>query len=55
MALQQGDVVGQPLPQTVTTYQFESNPRLATYRYAYVNKQYLLLDKEGRVMGSIER
>ena len=55
VALQQGVVVGQPLPQTVTTYQFEGNPRLATYRYAYVNKQYLLLDKEGRVMGSIER
>jgi hypothetical protein len=53
--LQQGVVVGQPLPQTVTTYQFEGNPRLATYRYAYINKQYLLLDNQGRVMGSIER
>jgi len=55
VTLQSGVVVGQPLPQTVTTYQFEGNQRLSPYRYAYVNQQYLLVDSQGRVMGSIER
>jgi len=55
VVIQQGVAVGQPLPGTVTTYTFEGNPRLSTYRYAYVNNQYLLIDNNGRVLGSIER
>ena len=55
VVLQDGVAVGRPLPQNVTTYQFEGNPRLSTYRYAYVNQQYLLVDSNGRVLGSIER
>ena len=55
VVIQQGVTVGQPLPQGVAVYQFEGNPRLASYRYAYVNQQYLLVDQNGHVMGSIER
>jgi uncharacterized protein YcfJ len=47
--------VGEPLPGTVTTYTFEGNPRLSSYRYAYVNQQYLLIDSKGNVMGGIEK
>jgi uncharacterized protein YcfJ len=52
--VEQSVVVGQPVPQGVAVYNFEGNPRLATYKYAYVNKQYLLIDANGRVMGAIE-
>lgn len=55
VVLREGVQVGQPLPGTVTTYSFEGNPRLANYRYAYVNQQYLLIDSNGRVMGAIEK
>jgi hypothetical protein len=55
VVLQERVEIGQPLPATVATYQFEGNPRLAPYRYAYVNKQYLLVDSKGHVMGSIVR
>jgi hypothetical protein len=55
VVLQGGVVVGRSLPQSVTTYQFEGNPRLSSYRYAYINQQYLLVDSSGHVLGSIER
>lgn len=55
VALQQGVVVGKPLPQAVATYTFEGNPRMAGYRYAYVNQQYLLIDSNGQVLGAIEK
>jgi uncharacterized protein YcfJ len=55
VVIQQGVQVGQPVPAGVTVYNFENNPRMAGYRYAYVNQQYLLVDQNGRVMGSIER
>jgi uncharacterized protein YcfJ len=46
-------VVGKPLPGTVTVYEIDGNPRLAGYRYAYVNDDYLLIDRDGRVVGTI--
>ena len=55
VVVQQGLVVGQPVPAGVSVYAFEGNPRLASYRYAYVNQQYVLVDSNGRVVGSIER
>ena len=55
VVVQQGLVVGQPVPAGVTVYNFEGNPRLATYRYAHVNQQYVLIDANGRVVGAIER
>ncbi|MBV9347310.1 MAG: DUF1236 domain-containing protein [Pseudolabrys sp.] len=55
VTVQERVVVGEPLPRAVTTYTFEGNPRLAGYRYAYVNNQYILVSSDGRVMGSIER
>ena len=55
VVVQQGLAVGQPVPAGVTAYSFEGNPRLATYRYAYVNQQYVLIDANGRVLGAIER
>ena len=55
VVVQQGLAVGQPVPAGVTVYNFEGNPRLATYRYAYVNQQYVLIDANGRVLGAIER
>jgi len=55
VVVQQGLVVGQPVPAGVTVYNFEGNPRLATYRYAYVNQQYVLIDANGRVLGAVER
>jgi hypothetical protein len=55
VVMQEALVIGQPLPPTVATYQFEGNPRLSNYRYAYVNQQYLMVDSNGRVMGSIVR
>jgi len=55
VVVQQGLAVGQPVPAGVTVYNFEGNPRLAPYRYAYVNQQYVLIDSNGRVVGSIER
>lgn len=48
-------VVGKPLPRTVKTYTFEGRDTLKTYRYAYVNNQYLLVDANGNVLGSIEK
>ncbi len=48
-------VTGKPLPRTVKTYTFEGNTKLSAYRYAYVNNQYLLVDKDGNIVGSIER
>jgi hypothetical protein len=53
--LQEGVRVGEPLPGNVATYRFEGNQRLATYRYAYVNQQYILIDSNGRVLGAIEK
>jgi uncharacterized membrane protein len=53
--IQQPIAVGQPVPAGVTVHTFEGNPRLATYRYAYINQQYVLIDNNGRVMGAIER
>jgi hypothetical protein len=55
VVVQTGVTVGQPLPAGVAVYSFQDNPRLANYRYAYVNQQYILVDGNGRVMGSIER
>ena len=55
VVVQQGLVVGQPVPAGVAVYNFEGNPRLATYRYAHVNQQYVLIDANGRVVGAIER
>ncbi len=55
VVVQQGLAVGQPVPAGVTVYNFEGNPRLATYRYAYVNQQYVLIDANGRVLGAVER
>ena len=55
VVVQQGLAVGQPVPAGVTVYNFEGNPRLAPYRYAYVNQQYVLIDANGRVLGAIER
>jgi hypothetical protein len=55
VVVQTGVTVGQPLPAGVAVYSFEDNPRLASYRYAYVNQQYILVDGNGRVMGAIVR
>lgn len=55
VVVQQGLVVGQPVPAGVAVYNFEGNPRLANYRYVYVNQQYVLIDANGRVVGAIER
>lgn len=55
VVMQTGVTVGQPLPNGTAVYTFEGNPRLANYRYAYVNQQYLLIDSNGRVMGAIVR
>jgi uncharacterized membrane protein len=55
VVVQQGLAVGQPVPAGVTVYNIEGNPRLATYRYAYVNQQYVLIDANGRVLGAVER
>jgi len=55
MVVQHGLVVGQPVPPGVTVYNIEGNPRLASYRYAYVNQQYVLIDANGRVLGAVER
>lgn len=46
-------VVGKPLPRTVTVYEIDGNPHLAGYRYAYVNDNYLLVDRDGMVVGTI--
>ena len=50
-----GRVAGDALDLATLATQFEGNPRLASYRYAYVNQQYLLVDQNGHVMGAIER
>jgi len=55
VVVQQGLAVGQPVPAGVSVYNFEGNPRLAPYRYAYVNQQYVLIDANGRVLGAVER
>lgn len=55
VTVQERVVIGEPLPTTVKTYTFENRPSLAKYRYAYVNNQYILVDANGRVMGSINR
>jgi len=55
VTVQERIVIGEPLPTTVKTYTFEGRPSLASYRYAYVNNQYVLVDSRGHVMGSINR
>lgn len=47
-------VIGQPLPPTVKVYAIEGNPRLASYRYAYVNDDYYLVDGSGRIVSELE-
>ena len=47
--VQEDIVVGQPLPKRVTVHRIEGNPRLASYRYAYANNTYYLVDESGRV------
>jgi len=46
--------IGRPLPRTVRTYTIEGNPRYESYRYARVNNQYLLVDANGNIIGSID-
>ncbi|NLH80865.1 MAG: DUF1236 domain-containing protein [Phyllobacteriaceae bacterium] len=46
-------VVGKPLPREVTVYEIDGNPRFTEYRYAYVNGNYLLVDRDGNVVGTI--
>ena len=46
-------VVGEPLPPSVRVYTFD-RPGIA-YRYAHVNNQYLLIDAQGNVVGSVQR
>ncbi|WP_333825624.1 DUF1236 domain-containing protein [Pinisolibacter sp.] len=46
-------VIGKPLPSSVTVYEIEGNPKLAGYRYAYVNQNYVLVDGDGMVVGTI--
>jgi hypothetical protein len=53
--MQQAVVVGEPVPAGVTVYSFDNNPRLATYKYAYINRQYVLIDQNGRVMETIQQ
>ncbi len=55
MVVQHGLVVGQPVPAGVAVYNIEGNPRLANYRYAYVNQQYVLIDGNRRAVSIIER
>ena len=55
VVVQQSVVVGQPVPAGVVVHNIDGNPRLAGYRYAYVNQQYVLIDQSGRVMSVIER
>jgi hypothetical protein len=55
VTVQERIVVGEPLPRTVKTYTIEGNPNLSSYRYAYVNNQYYLVDGGGRVVTTIER
>jgi uncharacterized protein YcfJ len=45
--------VGQPLPSSVKVYTFD-RPGIS-YRYAHVNNQYLLIDAQGNVVGSVAR
>jgi outer membrane lipoprotein SlyB len=45
--------VGQPLPSSVKVYTFD-RPGI-DYRYAHVNNQYLLVDAQGNVVGSVAR
>ena len=53
VVVQQRVAVGQPLPTEVEVYSFD-RPGL-DYRYAHVNSQYLLIDAQGNVVGSIQR
>lgn len=46
--------VGSELPSNVTYYRVQGNPRLESYRYAYVNDTYVLVDASGRVVEIIE-
>ncbi|MDF2120572.1 DUF1236 domain-containing protein [Roseiarcaceae bacterium H3SJ34-1] len=46
--------VGRPLPRQVRTYTIEGDPRYNAYRYARVNNQYLLVDANGNVIGSLD-
>lgn len=52
--VQEPIVVGKPLPGTVKTYVIDGRPSMKDYRYAYVNKQYLLIDAKGNVVGAID-
>ncbi len=47
-------VVGEPMPGSVRYYPIEGNPRLAAYRYAYVNDHYYIVDASGRIVGEVE-
>ena len=47
-------VVGQPLPPRVRYQVIEGNPRLAGYRYAYINDDLYLIDRSGRVIEEID-
>ncbi|WP_342363197.1 DUF1236 domain-containing protein [Terrarubrum flagellatum] len=53
VTVQERIVIGEPLPPTVKYYRVEGNPRVATYRYAYVNNHYYIVDESGRVVGEM--
>lgn len=46
-------VVGKPLPRSVSVYDIEGNAKLSGYRYAYVNERYVLIDRNGVVVGTV--
>jgi uncharacterized protein YcfJ len=46
--------VGAELPSTVTYYQIEGRPALSSYRYAYVNDRYVLVDGNRRIVQVID-
>lgn len=48
-------VVGKPLPNDVVVYSIDGNPHLRGYRYAYVNDDYVLIDRDGVVVETIVR
>jgi uncharacterized protein YcfJ len=46
--------VGTTLPSTVTYYEIEGRPSLSSYRYAYVNDRYVLVDGNRRIVQVID-
>lgn len=47
--------VGKPLPASVRMYDFDSAPEhVRGYRYTYINDQYLLVDRNGNVVGTVD-